>query len=72
MKDRVAGWHAPYFLDYMQRIESDPSIAFDTEARFFVPSDTIAVNCSQYDALENEEEDLDDEFEIGEDLSVGN
>lgn len=62
----------PFFINYMQGIESDPSIAFNTEAQFYVPTDTIQVNCAKYDQLENEEEALDDEFELKDDRSVGN
>ena len=39
----------PFFIDYMQRLEGDESISFDTEARFAIPAEiTITTDCEAY------------------------
>ena len=55
----------PFFIDYMQRIESDPTITFDTEVSFPLPmgGTSITTDCSLYEPLYEKEEVLPDEFE---------
>ena len=62
----------PYFVEYMQRIEKDKSLNFDTEARFTIPqSDVVNVDCSLYAVpeikrIENDStdtEEIEEEFE---------
>jgi len=54
----------PFFIDYMQRVESDPAITFDTDARFPIPEGGISIttDCSLYEPLYEKEEELPDEF----------
>ncbi len=53
----------PYFIDFMQRLEHDPKIAFDTKALFRRPiGSQIIVDCSSYESLYPKEEALSDEF----------
>lgn len=41
----------PFFIDYMQRLEADESIGFDTDATFAVPEEiTITTDCDAYSA----------------------
>jgi len=38
----------PYFIDFMQRVEADEDIQFNTKANFYMPPDMgIITNCSQ-------------------------
>ena len=57
----------PFFLDYMQRIESDVDIGFNTEAVFDDPSNLdIELDCTKYAYLYNTKSDtlfVDEEFE---------
>lgn len=56
----------PFFIDYMQRIEKDTSINFNTEASFHQPTDPgIIVDCSLYDKFYTQQDsvDLEPEFE---------
>ena len=48
----------------MERLEKDPEIGFDTEARFDIPFDMdITIDCEAYEPLYQEDE-LEDEFDI--------
>lgn len=59
----------PFFVKYMQLLEQDESIGFDTDARFKLPPDPIVTDCEAYrqleqiDSLQFEEIELDDEIE---------
>ena len=57
----------PFFLDYMERIENDPDIQFNTESAFKVPLDIgIELDCSAYEQFEKPTIDttLSDEIEM--------
>lgn len=64
----------PYFVELMQRIEGDNSLAFDKNAKFHVPeNDLITVDCSLYDVPKlpsqatkdslSQSEEIEEEFE---------
>lgn len=59
----------PYFFEFMQRVERDKVLGFDTEAKFFVPEELgIELDCSKYDSLYYKEtpvaeELIEEEFE---------
>ena len=57
----------PYFIDFMQRIESDNEINFNTNATFNKPLDNgIIVDCDLYEGIYNhdkKEDHLGDEFD---------
>ncbi len=62
----------PYYLDFMQRLELDKSIRFDTSAQFSIPEETrVSWDCEVYDEIikandlkkKELEEALEDEFE---------
>ena len=59
----------PYFIEFIERIERDDRLKFDSEATFFIPEDMeIEVDCSKYDSLyyrdlPAEPELIEDEFE---------
>ena len=47
----------PYFIDFMQRIERDPNITFDSSRKFEVPEGELRVtDCAQYDILRKEDQ----------------
>lgn len=55
----------PYFIDFMQRIERDAKIGFDTDVDFYVPEGShIITDCSLYEPLYKKEDALPDEFDI--------
>lgn len=44
----------PYFVKFMQKIEADKSIRFDTSAKFTIPENmTVEIDCNKYDQLKN-------------------
>jgi penicillin-binding protein 1A len=44
----------PFFLDFMQRVEGDNSINFNSEAKFLIPQEELIVtDCSQYDQIKS-------------------
>ncbi len=54
----------PFFLEYMERLEADPEIDLDTQARFAVPDDIgIELNCDAYLQFESDST-LTDEIEM--------
>ncbi|MEL6389875.1 MAG: transglycosylase domain-containing protein [Bacteroidota bacterium] len=57
----------PFFIDYMQRIEGDSEIGFETDARFlFAAEPTIRTDCDAYESLYAPVDSLDtlgDEFQ---------
>jgi len=54
----------PFFIDYMQRVEADEDIDFETNARFIFPEDmSITVDCSLYEPLYQKADTLRDEFD---------
>ncbi len=57
----------PFFGEFMKRVESDPKIDFDTEARFIIPDEILELDCEKHNAkkyVEPEEEpEEEDEFE---------
>lgn len=59
----------PFFIDFMKKVENDPRIGFDTEAKFVVPEgDNLELDCDKYEKiLESKKpkkvEVLEDEFE---------
>lgn len=58
----------PFFVKYMQLLESDASIDFDTKAMFKVPEDLIVTNCDAYEQLIPPDDDLDDEIEMEDEI----
>lgn len=60
----------PFFVKFMERIEKDPRIGFDTSARFEIPEgDNLELDCDKYQKIKEAkqpkkvEEELEDEFE---------
>ncbi len=54
----------PFFVDYMQRVENDPSLEFDKMATFIVPDgDLIESNCDVYNVTQKSEKDTVARFE---------
>ena len=42
----------PFFIDFMQRVEGDKSIPFNSQAQFLIPQeDLLVTDCSQYDQI---------------------
>ena len=71
----------PYFLDFMQRVEKDKKLGFNTTATFKQPIDDIGIelDCSTYESLYQQDEPIDadsppsdDEFEESEEDTEGN
>lgn len=49
----------PYFLEFMSRVEKDPTLGFDKTATFAVPADMdIELDCSKYDTKPKSEDDV--------------
>ncbi len=56
----------PYFFDFMQRVEKDGKIKFDTNASFDVPEmDDLEIDCSKYEAIRLQDQEA---LEMTEDL----
>lgn len=51
----------PYYLDYMSRLENDPKIGYNTEARFIYPDNLdIELDCGKYDSPTKPGESLEE------------
>ena len=59
----------PYFLDFMERVENDPEIQFNTNSSFYVPDDIgIELDCDAYPELQIDST-LSDEIEMLDDFN---
>lgn len=54
----------PFFREFIKRLESDPNIGWDTNARFVRPPGDLGIelNCDQYDRPRREQEGFDEEL----------
>ena len=63
----------PFFTNFLKRLEADPNVNYDKNARFAVPENQIVeLDCSKYDALQPKEEKVkptDEEYDLDEELN---